>query len=189
MNVTNILSSHYPGSFVQVLCDTFNQSLENAGHQQTTVDLYQREFNPVMGGDDFNQFFGKPIPAEIIAYQDLLRATDLLTFFYPVWWNDMPAIMKGWIDRVFGKGFAYEVFSDGTRGILTVKKVLLVCTLGNKKEDIPPELEEAMRVKERFGVFEYSGVPEVEHHFFYNVDDAEARKEFLARVKLLGESL
>ena len=189
MRVTNILSSHYPGSFTSVLCQTFNEELERRGHQQTTVDLYQQSFNPVMQGGDFNQFFEKPLPEEIIEFHELLRRTDLLAFFYPIWWNDMPAIMKGWIDRVFAKGFAYEVYPEGTKGILPVNKAFLFCTLGNKKEDIHPKLEDAMRVKERHGVLGYCGIQDVEHYFFYNVDAKDTRAACLDRVRLLAEKL
>ncbi len=189
MNVTNILSSHYPGSFIQGLHDTFNMALEAGNHQATTINLYAEGFDPVMKGEDFNPFFGKPVSPEIAAIHELLGKTDILTFFYPVWWNDMPAIMKGWIDRVFVKDFAYEILPEGARGILAIKKVLLVCTLGNKKEEVDPALEEAMRVKERDGVFTYSGISEVEHHFFYNVGDPKARETYLTKMAGLASGL
>ncbi len=190
MKVTNILSSHYPGSFTQVLLDTFKEALEEAGHDQVSFDLYGLRFDPVMSGDDFNQFFGKPIPEEILGYQKRLRESEVMALFYPVWWNDMPAILKGWIDRVFTKGFAYQVEDGKTSGCLPMKKVILVCTLGNKKEMVPDELEQAMRIKEKNGVFGYCGVAEVEHVFLYDVDGgAEIRERAKDRVRELALGL
>ena len=189
MHVTNILSSHYPGAFVQQLLDHFCQGLKKAGCSYTTIDLYQRAYDPVMRGDDFNQFFDKPIPEETREYQDTVKKSQVLTFFYPVWWNDMPAVMKGWIDRVFTKGFAYNYGEEGHCGMLPVSRVLLICTLGNREQDLAPGLENAMRAKERDGVFGYCGVPKVDHHFLYEVDNKEKCRGYLSSMTSLGEQL
>ncbi len=189
MKVTNILSSHYPGSFNQALLDAFVEGLQEAGHEHATVDLYGSNYDPVMKGDDFNQFFGKPLPEDTVSTHELLKSSDVVTFFYPVWWNDMPAIMKGWIDRIFTKGFAYEVTPEGQKGILPFQKVILACTLGNTKEAMHPSLEQAMRDKESQGVFGYCGVQEVDHHFFYDVDNKSLRDLYLATIRDLGRQL
>lgn len=189
MFVTNILSSHYRGSFTQALLDSFVEGLETAGHSCESIDLYELGYNPVMAGEDFNQFFGKPLPGETEYHHDLLRRSDVVTFFYPVWWNDMPAIMKGWVDRVFARGFAYEVTPEGVVGCLPFKKAILICTLGNKAEDMHPALEEAMRHKERYGVFGYGGVMEVEHHFLYEVGNKELCTKYLADAREMGLNL
>ena len=106
MNALNILSSHYDQAFNNVLMESFNSALADEKHTQETLDLYKQNFNPVMRGDDFNQFMKKEMPKDILFLQDKIAKADVITYFYPVWWNDMPAIMKGWIDRVFSKGFA-----------------------------------------------------------------------------------
>jgi len=190
MKIVNVLSSHYPGSFVSALLEEFKRGLDEKRHVHEDIDLYAENFNPVMAGDDFNQFFGKPLPEDVLRHQAIVKQADALAFFYPVWWNDMPAIMKGWIDRVFSKDFAYELVDGAPRGSLPVKRALLVCTLGNAKENTPPELEEAMRVKERAGVFGFCGVEETEHIFLYNVDGGDAvREECKARVRALAHEL
>ena len=192
MKVLNILSSHYDQAFNNVLMDTFNTSLESNGHSQETIDLYKASFNPVMNGDDFNQFMNKEMPKEILDLQTKVSESDVLTFFYPVWWNDMPAIMKGWIDRVFSKGFAYDYGADGSKGMLGhIKKVILVCTLGNSQEEVVSSgLENAMRTKEEAGVFKYSGVQEVEHHFLYDVYKSEdIRNNYLDLMKTIAKNI
>lgn len=189
MNVINVLSSHYDGSFVQALHTAFCAGLDDAGHQHETVDLYKAAFNPVMQGDDFNQFFGKELPEDVVRMHALLAKADVLTFFYPVWWNDMPAIMKGWVDRMFTKGFAYDYSSAGAWGTLPVKKVILICTLGNPRTQEGEVLENAMRVKEANGVFGYCGVDQVDHHFLYEVDNKALRETYLKQSQDLGREL
>ena len=191
MIVTNVLASHYPESYVHQLMAAFNRGLAEHTSDVVTYDLYDRQFDPVMHGADFNQFLGGDLPEEIRAYQQRLRCSDVLTCFYPVWWNDMPAILKGWVDRVFSKGFAYELDEQGERGLLTIKRVVLVCTLGNSGEEASHQrLEEAMRTKEQLGVFGYCGVPQVEHHFLHNVYAAQSTRErYLDEIQALGRDL
>jgi NAD(P)H dehydrogenase (quinone) len=178
MKILNILSSHYQQSFNSVLMNTFNDALIEKNHKTEIIDLYNINFNPVMRGDDFNQFFNKPLSAEIIDYQKRIKEAEILTFFYPVWWNDMPAIMKGWVDRVFAKDFAYNINDEIASGLLShIKKVILVCTLGNnEKETKESGIENAMRLKEELGVFRYSGIENVEHHFLYDVYGDEVKR-------------
>ena len=178
MKILNILSSHYDQSFNAVLMKRFDTALKRNKHESDIIDLYALNFNPVMRGDDFNQFFNKPLSAEILAYEKRIKESDILTFFYPVWWNDMPAIMKGWIDRVFAKDFAYNINDNLATGLLSnIKKVVLVCTLGNnEKETKESGIEDAMRIKEEKGVFLYSGINSVEHHFLYDVYGTEEKR-------------
>ncbi|MCB1051961.1 MAG: NAD(P)H-dependent oxidoreductase [Acidobacteria bacterium] len=191
MIVTHILSSHYPESFNKHLHDRFDARLRSLGARTWTYDLYSMKFDPVMRGDDFNPFFGKKPPREIQTIQGQIAESDVLTFFYPVWWNDMPAIMKGWIDRVFSKGFAYELGESGYIGKLNLKKVVLICTLGNDQAEVEAQgLEQAMRLKESAGVFGYCGVKEVEHHFLYSVyRDETIRQGYLDSMDRLAENL
>lgn len=176
MLVTNILSSHHANSQTRELVNVFNDELIQQGHEHFTYDLYAETFQPIMRDDDFNQFMGKPLPGDIAAVHEQLRRSQILTLFYPVWWNGMPAIMKGWIDRVFAKGFAYDYGAGGTRGLLTFKKVCIVATLGNKKTDVDPRLEESMRFINETGIFSYSGVADTEQHFLYSAFSDEDSK-------------
>lgn len=191
MHILNILSSHYDLAFNNVLLTTFEGALTERGHSFETIDLYNIQFNPVMRGDDFNQFMGKDLPVEILEYQAKIKNADVITFFYPVWWCDMPAIMKGWIDRVFAKGFAYDYDASGARGLLTGKKAVLVSTFGNSLDsDEAKEIDAAMRLKAERGVFGYCGFSAVECHHLYDVykDDA-TREGYLSLMKEIAANL
>lgn len=62
--------------------------------------------------------------------QDDIRAADTITVIYPLWWLSMPAIMKGYIDRVFARGFAYEAHNGIMHGLLSGKKSVLITISG-----------------------------------------------------------
>jgi NAD(P)H dehydrogenase (quinone) len=105
--------------------------LEALGHSQITFDLYRRGFNPVLPADELaapgsDQAAG----ADAVQAQGAIREAEVLTAIYPLWWLSMPAIMKGYVDRVFARGFAYEAREGIVRGLLSGKRAVLVTVSG-----------------------------------------------------------
>ena len=91
------------------LTRTYAAELERLGHSQRTFDLYRAGFDPVFGAHELAPVDADhPASADVARAQDDIRAADALTVLYPLWWLTMPAMMKGYIDRVFARGFAYE---------------------------------------------------------------------------------
>ncbi|MDR0424934.1 MAG: NAD(P)H-dependent oxidoreductase [Clostridiales Family XIII bacterium] len=95
------------------------------------INLHQEGFNPVMTMDERSSFFactgesGDPL---VQRYQKTLRATDHLAFVFPIWFNEQPAIVKGFFERVFLPGFGYAYTELGTTPLLTHIKRLTVIT-------------------------------------------------------------
>ena len=74
------------------------------------------------------------IPEDIKTEQDHVKWADVITFVNPVWWVGLPAVLKGYVDRVFSYGFACESVDGAPRGPLNGKKALLFCTTGRPNE-------------------------------------------------------
>ncbi|RIH81167.1 Glutathione-regulated potassium-efflux system ancillary protein KefF [Meiothermus luteus] len=90
-----------------------------------------------------------------------VRRADLLLFLFPIWWYGMPAIMKGWIDRVFAYGFAYDEAHSFEHGLFRGKQALLCLTTGTRAayyQEAPER--DLLRVLEpiHYGVFAYCGM-------------------------------
>lgn len=118
-------------SFTMALAHAYAGELDNLGQEQRTHDLYRMRFNPVLAANELEPVDAKHPPAADVAQaQDDVRAADVLTVVYPLWWMSMPAIMKGYIDRVFALGFAYEAENGTVRGLLSGKKCILVTISG-----------------------------------------------------------
>lgn len=108
--------------------------LESSGHEVVTVDLYQQNFHSVLTAEERrsyyeNQYETTDIAAEV---QQLLDAEGIVLVF-PTWWFGFPAILKGWFDRVWGPGIAYNHAPDLGRIIpqlTNLKKMIVVTTLG-----------------------------------------------------------
>jgi NAD(P)H dehydrogenase (quinone) len=104
-------------------------ALTEAGHEVEVTDLYAMKWRPEADGRDFpehpaDERLHYPIAsrkayrsgtqaAEIAVEQDKLRWADAVIFQFPLWWFGMPAILKGWVDRVYASGFAYGLSKPG----------------------------------------------------------------------------
>lgn len=118
-------------SFTIGLARAYAAELETLGHRQQTYDLYRMGFNPVLSAHELVPVdAGHPADPDVKQAQDDIRAADVLTVIYPLWWMSMPAMMKGYIDRVFARGFAY-VSKDGVvHGLLSGRKAVLITISG-----------------------------------------------------------
>ena len=126
------------------------------------ADLAAEGFDPRITAADIavNIKAGQP-PADVLAEQQRLARTDALVLVYPVYWWSFPALLKGWIERVFTQGWAYEEHADGT----LVKKlghlpVHLVALGGATLRTYARHgYFGAMRTQIEHGIFDYCGAP------------------------------
>ena len=146
MNALIIYAHEEPKSFNGALRDTAVRVLREAGHSVEVSDLYAMGFNPVGGKHDFttiadpNYFkYGaeqtkatqaKTFAADVAAEQEKLLRADLLIFQFPLWWFGLPAILKGWVDRVFAAGLTYGGGRWYSNGVFKGKRAMLSLTTG-----------------------------------------------------------
>ncbi len=81
-------------------------------------------FNPVLDRKDLSMLLEGQTAKEVEKEQRLVEEAQVIIFIYPIWWFGMPAIMKGYIDRVFVRGFAFAIEENGLKGLLTGKRVI-----------------------------------------------------------------
>jgi NAD(P)H dehydrogenase (quinone) len=192
MNWYILLAHPNPGSFNHAVCKALVEGLEQAGATYEVNDLYASGYNPIMAGDDFNQFEdGGILPADVLLEQAKINSADCLALIYPIWWNEAPAILKGWFDRVLSKGWAYDITDEGDfRPLLTLKKVLILNTADNPTELLEDiGLNAATRLTKAEGTFAFCGVGNIDHRILGEVStDEEGRKRFLKEAKDLGKA-
>jgi NAD(P)H dehydrogenase (quinone) len=184
-----ILYAHpNPKSFNHAILETVQAELKNAGREVSLRDLYAQNFNPVLSANDLAGMMQGQLQPEVKAEQEFVSSADLIIVIYPLWWAGMPAILKGYIDRVFTEGFAYRIDGPDLRGLLTGKKVLLITTTG-----APQEMYEASGMFKSMaqttgeGIFQFTGMELIEHKYLcaipYLTD--ENRKKMLEEVRSL----
>ena len=156
MQVLIVYAHPEPKSFNGAMKDLAVETLQAAGHEVAVSDLYAMGFNPVTGPADFGGERADPaflsiaaeqtrafatgtLAPDIVAEQEKLKRADLLILQFPIWWFGMPAIMKGWADRVFARGFAYVGGRKYDTGLLRGKTAMVAATTGTSADTYAPD--------------------------------------------------
>ncbi|MFE1603285.1 NAD(P)H-dependent oxidoreductase [Methylobacterium sp. ID0610] len=196
MQVHLIHTHPEPGSFTAAMRDTVRGTFEARGDAVTVSDLYAMRFNPVSSAADFrvrerpetlvyaseqrHAFASGTLAPDIAAEVERVLAADLLAFTFPVFWFGPPAMLKGWIERVFLAGRFYGGRRVYAHGGLAGKQAFVAMGLGGRahmfgRDAIHGELEAGMMRGFFQGTLGYVGLavhrPFVAHHVPY-VDDA-----------------
>ncbi|MDH3510824.1 MAG: NAD(P)H-dependent oxidoreductase [Gammaproteobacteria bacterium] len=144
MNVLIVFAHPEPNSFNGAMKTVAIDTLSSAGHTVIVSDLYAEGFGAIAGPADMtervnherfdlgleqanaanNSCFADDVQGEI----DRLLAADMLILQFPMWWHSTPAILKGWIDRVFAFGVTYDFGRTWDRGVMQGKRAMLSLT-------------------------------------------------------------
>ena len=96
-----------PRSFTGSVAQSYAEAVTALGHSAVIRDLYRMNFNPCLGETEL-PFGGDFQPgADVVAERKMLEDVTVFALVYPFWLNAPPAMLKGYLDRVFGYGFAY----------------------------------------------------------------------------------
>ncbi len=178
-----------PKSFNRAIFETVKETLKNSGHEVKTRELYELDFSPVLKPADFEAMHQKTYSPEVLAEQNEIKWADQIIIVSPVWWFSLPAMLKGYIDRVFSFGFAYSYTKDGPVGLLKNKKVAIFNTTGGA-EDFYKSSGMINSLKQTIddGIFGFCGMEVVLHKYFFGVPATtpEVRAGMLAEAKVLA---
>jgi NAD(P)H dehydrogenase (quinone) len=174
-------------SLTMSLAHAYVAELAALGHQHTLYDLYSMGFDPVLSAAEMAEPRGSTRSAEVLQAQQDLDAADVLTVVYPLWWLSMPAILKGYIDRVFARGFAYESREGVVHGLLTPKKCVIVTLSGTPLPVLTGTGRwDAVTMLQDTHVFQAVGFELLEHLHFDHIApelSAAAANDHLTRIR------
>jgi len=178
MNVLIVYAHPEPLSFNAALKNAAVEVLGGAGHEVQVSDLYAMRFDSAGGPVDFIErddpscfrYQREQIHAtasdlfvpELKAEMDKLVWADFVVFQFPLWWFSLPAILKGWVDRVFAMGFSYGVEQRHETGIFRGKRAMLSFTTGGPPASYVPggrngDLDELLR-HIQYGMLNFVGM-------------------------------
>jgi NAD(P)H dehydrogenase (quinone) len=135
-------------------------------------------------------------PRDIVAQQKKVAGAQGLAFISPVWFVGFPAILKGWIERVYTPGFAFGLNMEGWNGdlkgripLLKHEKVQIISTTLFNQEAYDAGLRESLKRLIDDFAFRYPGIKNVEHTYYYAVHGVgdEVRKSYLKNAYRLGK--
>jgi NAD(P)H dehydrogenase (quinone) len=182
-----IIYAHpHPESLNHAILDTTVNALKKNGQEVVVRDLYALNFQPVLKPEDTSAMKAGETPKDIKTEQEYITQADVITFIYPIWWTGLPAILKGYVDRVFSYGFAYAYGDTGIVKMLSGKKGLIINTHGTPKEYYDEiGMTKGLKITSDTGIFEFVGIEPVDHLLFGSVGslDEEAYKGMLKKVE------
>jgi NAD(P)H dehydrogenase (quinone) len=189
MNILVVFAHPRRESFTGALLDHFVGGLQQAGHVPEIADLYREGFNPCLGEADYAQFSkDSPMPEDVLHEQKRVEAAEGLAFVFPVWWWSFPAILKGWVDRVFSQGWAYDFSLEKVTGLLHLQKAVLLGSGGSSHQAFRKYgYYDAMQRQMDVGLLRYCGVRSTAIYVFPGVDDlAATRPAYLEKARQVG---
>ena len=176
-------------SFCHALTDRAVAGLRAAGHDVTVLDLYAEGFRVAMSADERTAYHGdEPILDPVVGlHADAVLAAEALVFVYPTWWSGLPAILKGWLERVLvpGVGFRFDEKGKVRPGLGQVRHLVGISTYGSPRwyvrlvnDNGRRTITRALRLSCGFRVRSH-------WHGLYAIDTTTAaeRAEFAARVE------
>jgi NAD(P)H dehydrogenase (quinone) len=187
-----VVANPNPSSFAHALADKASSILAEAGYTIAAHDLYREHFDPI-------QCVGELLGAEstdpiIEQHCSELASADIIVIVHPNWWGQPPAILKGWIDRVFRLGTAYK-YAPGVPvegepfGLLHANAVIF------NTSNTPVERERAvfgdpLELLWRRCIFGLCGVERVERRMFGPISSSDAlqRQAWLADAAVVIEA-
>ena len=134
MNVLVVYCHPSPDSFNAGVRDRVISTLEAKDHDLQVLDLYASNFDPVMKRDEWERYQEKGQNEKPVTDQlALLQWAEMLVFVYPTWWFGLPAMLKGWFDRVWIPHVTFAMSDDGVPvegELLNIRKIAVVTTCG-----------------------------------------------------------
>lgn len=134
--ISVVIGHPFAGSFNHALAEVYVETARNAGASVRVIDLASEQFelSPRTGRAELRARDAEEIAAKGLTIQSLVQAVseaEHLVFFHPSWWGTYPAVLKGFIDRVFmsGVGFAYDDSPKGWTPLFLGKTARIVTTM------------------------------------------------------------
>jgi NAD(P)H dehydrogenase (quinone) len=150
MNVLIVYTHHEPTSFTAAMKNLATEVLSHQGHNVVISDLYGQGFSAVAQKWDFVTTSGKhfnymleqkhaanldmAFSPDILGEIQKIKAAEVILFVTPIWWSGVPAILKGWFDRVLAMGFAWDGGKVYDKGLLRGKQAMLIAGVGHPEE-------------------------------------------------------
>lgn len=190
MRILIVLGHPSPGSFNHALAHAARDDMIASGHDVVFHDLYAEHFDPVLVDGEIPEH--AEIPPSIQAHCDELRAADGVVIVHPNWWGQPPAVLKGWVDRVFRPGLAYR-FEEGDSGegvpvgLLRARAAVVLNTSNTERNREQAVFSDPLDAVWRRCIFELCGVTSFHRRMFTVVvtSTPEQRRAWIEEAKQL----
>lgn len=142
--VAIIFAHPWHGSFNKVILDTITAKYDKENKAYEVIDLNKDGFNPVFTEEELAGYSsGRYTDPLVGKYQSIIGKADEVIFIFPNWWNTMPAILKGFFDKVLLKDFAFN-YEGGFNPLLEIDKAVIITTSEHPSANFKDMIEKSM---------------------------------------------
>ncbi|MDR2009527.1 MAG: NAD(P)H-dependent oxidoreductase [Bacteroidales bacterium] len=172
MRALIIYANYKEQSFTAAIRDKLAESFHNKKHEVVIRNLYEIKFNPVLSRSDLESIENQIFPVDIMNEQKFIQWADIICFVYPIWWSGMPAILKGYIERVFVMGYAFSFEGEKIIPLLNNKKVAIFNTTGSRNIYKDERRKNALNIITDECIFGFTGMNVIVHEYFNAISKA-----------------
>lgn len=169
MNLLVILAHPRPGSFNHTIAQSIVNTLRSREQNVIFHDLYREKFEPILRSGEIDGHGVDPI---IDRHCRELAAADGIIIVHPVWWEQPPAILKGWLDRVFQPGLAYDFTSGHGVGLLNAQFAMVFNTSSTPEETRRVVYGDPLKTLWGKSVFGFCGVKRFDYRMFPEIQNS-----------------
>ena len=197
MRLLIVFNHPYEGSYCHAILKAVIRGAKKANHEIDLINLDEDEFDPVMRAKDLRAFvIAKDQPKEslqlldpkVLQYKNRLLKADHLLFIFPIWWELMPALTKGFVDKIIFPGIAYDTNKNGTRmtsRLTNLKGITMITTMNTPYVAYKLMFGNAIKKAMLLGTFWKIGVPNRKwiNLNFVKFSSYEKRKKWLVSIE------
>lgn len=162
----------YKGSYCRAILGAVQEGLKRGGHPHKTIDLLRDAFDPVMYEKDLEAFavYGRTgditdsnVDPIVLHYKKKLEWAERIVMIFPIWWMNMPAMMKGFVDKVIFPGVAYNMEGQQLVSRLhSLKEVTVISTMNTPADVYRDRFNNSLEGSLIKGTFNQIGIHDVE---------------------------
>ncbi len=166
-----VITAHpNPKSFNSAIAESVINVLKENKKDFAVRDLYRINFNPALSFEDLTAMYNGSCVEDVQIEREYVKSADILIFVFPVIFNNLPAMLKGYLDRVYSLGFGWGMKNNRPLPLLTGKKAIIFSTTYSSN-DLCKEfgLFEAVNKAIASALHQFCGIEPIEHKFFISV--------------------
>lgn len=180
MHILIVLDHPNPQSFSAAVAETFAKGAHAAGHTTELADLNAEGFDPRWTMADIENDGDATLPPDIKSEQTRIARADALCFVFPLFWWGMPAMTKGWVDRVWSWGWAYDQLDDSELSLQRPRTGVFLIPAGARSDEMDDMgYTDAIETAWIKGTFGYFGFANRKLHLLNGSTGSDARRTAL----------
>jgi NAD(P)H dehydrogenase (quinone) len=167
------------------------RGLKDANRNFELLDSYKEKFDPVLIIDQQNKRRNLINDPYTEKYRKKIEQAEKLIFIYPIWWYGVPAILKGFFDRVFVSGFAFKYDGKLPKGLLQNKEAWVIYTIDSPSFFIRWFRKNAEWIVVRDAILKFCGIKHIKRTRFTSAkySTSEKRKHWLQKIYEISKTI